>query len=545
MTDNFDVSSDLPAPRDDEPASLRQDIVDELADHLACSLHRELHRTPDAHTAQRNVLNRFGNPAALARRLWRDALWEKIMSQRITTIMATIAAVAAVSICVLLWRSLEQSRQAQSALAVSTERLIEKLGTLTVAPPATGAAADSWFPLSFTLKDEQGQPVRGTAKVQTRGQTMGGISLNKEADEAGRVDFGQIPGGQYWVGVEIGTDPRFFWHDEGLLVGPGQPSSHEIVCPPIKPPPLAKLRPVLEGPDDLRSKPLVYVVSFRGRGSFSFAGHEWSLSVPNNEANVLFDSDGLFVGLVIRGMHEASPTRDGTVRKHLTLTHQSEPKIADWSGVSFIGVYRKPEGMEFGPAVTETEVLRSDDFHDFHPGGYEVSGGEFRTSDVGETDWRLESSSEVWDRIRERVKNLPDASATTEAAAPTEQQHTVKLRLVQDQPGRPPAAGVTISVPNNLLTWTQRIPARIASATDATVLQTDSDGRASFNLMQQKLSENAVLSLTVTTLREFAFVSIYAQPGDSTEKEIVVPVSPPVECSLAFDVQRPDELKDE
>ena len=38
------LSADLPPPRDDEPAGLRQDILDELADHLACAYNRELLR---------------------------------------------------------------------------------------------------------------------------------------------------------------------------------------------------------------------------------------------------------------------------------------------------------------------------------------------------------------------------------------------------------------------------------------------------------------------------------------------------------------------
>ena len=38
------LSALLPPPRDDEPASLRQDILDELGDHLACAYNRELLR---------------------------------------------------------------------------------------------------------------------------------------------------------------------------------------------------------------------------------------------------------------------------------------------------------------------------------------------------------------------------------------------------------------------------------------------------------------------------------------------------------------------
>ena len=35
------LAADLPAPRDDEPPSLRQDILDELADHLDFAIRRE------------------------------------------------------------------------------------------------------------------------------------------------------------------------------------------------------------------------------------------------------------------------------------------------------------------------------------------------------------------------------------------------------------------------------------------------------------------------------------------------------------------------
>ena len=39
-----EIAADLPPPRSDEPTSLRQDIIDELADHLTCSVQREQFR---------------------------------------------------------------------------------------------------------------------------------------------------------------------------------------------------------------------------------------------------------------------------------------------------------------------------------------------------------------------------------------------------------------------------------------------------------------------------------------------------------------------
>ncbi|MFH1299826.1 MAG: hypothetical protein ABIK07_02100, partial [Planctomycetota bacterium] len=74
---------DFPPERDDEPSSLRQDIIDELSDHFVCALNRELLKNPDEQTAKQRVLNQFGDPIKIACQLWLDAMKEKIMSQRI------------------------------------------------------------------------------------------------------------------------------------------------------------------------------------------------------------------------------------------------------------------------------------------------------------------------------------------------------------------------------------------------------------------------------------------------------------------------------
>jgi hypothetical protein len=82
---NFDLLADLPAPRDDEPPSLRSDIADELLDHLACAYRREILKDGDEVAAERRVLDRFGDPKKLARRLWWQAMWSRIMGRRMLT----------------------------------------------------------------------------------------------------------------------------------------------------------------------------------------------------------------------------------------------------------------------------------------------------------------------------------------------------------------------------------------------------------------------------------------------------------------------------
>src|SRR5271165_7509364 len=105
------LSAELPAPRDDEPGGLRDDILDELADHLACAYRRELLRGADAATAHQRVLDRFGDPAAVARRLWLDAMKGKIMSQRILVACCVLLTLISLSLAGLLWTQAVRSRE--------------------------------------------------------------------------------------------------------------------------------------------------------------------------------------------------------------------------------------------------------------------------------------------------------------------------------------------------------------------------------------------------------------------------------------------------
>ena len=97
------LSTDLPAPRDDEPAGLRQDILDELADHLACSYNRELLRGASPGEARRRAIERFGDPAAVARRLWLDAMKGKIMAQRVLIVTCLVVMAACFGLVGLAW----------------------------------------------------------------------------------------------------------------------------------------------------------------------------------------------------------------------------------------------------------------------------------------------------------------------------------------------------------------------------------------------------------------------------------------------------------
>ena len=125
MSDD-DIAADLPQRREDEPASLRRDIIDELADHLDCAVARErLAARGEAGlkeaSVQQQVFARFGSPARVARGLWWDAMQERIMAQRIPAIMAGTAAAACVIMCVLLWQFVQDSQRSQAAALASMQ----------------------------------------------------------------------------------------------------------------------------------------------------------------------------------------------------------------------------------------------------------------------------------------------------------------------------------------------------------------------------------------------------------------------------------------
>ena len=104
------LSTLMPAPRDDEPANLRREILDELGDHLACAYNRELLRGANSQLARQRVLDLFGDPAAVARRLWLDAMKGKIMAQRVLVATCLVVMLACAATVGLAWQWMNQDR---------------------------------------------------------------------------------------------------------------------------------------------------------------------------------------------------------------------------------------------------------------------------------------------------------------------------------------------------------------------------------------------------------------------------------------------------
>jgi len=254
MNPHHDLAADLPPPNADEPASLRQDIVDELADHLTCAARQEALRaeldtdgdTPDEQTIADRVLARFGDPRRIARRLWFDAMKGRLMMQKLTAAFAAVAAVGAIAGCVLLWTALDATRSTL-AEAIAENRKdrqssedanravlaqLAKLQTEAKKPPRSL----EWNPLRVKLVLDGGSrgPAVGytvyvTGQPYKRGEKE--ESISKKTDAAGLVDFGLVRPGNYSLQVYTpwNTSQRY-----GLLIQPGDEVEKTLLCPSMR-----------------------------------------------------------------------------------------------------------------------------------------------------------------------------------------------------------------------------------------------------------------------------------------------------------------------
>src|SRR5262245_58401183 len=189
-----DLTADLPAPREDEPSTLRRDIADELADHLACAVRREQLKEGQgdqprgsradvesddwwAQPTLRRGLERFGDPRAVARRLWCDHMRERIMAQRFTAIMAGVGAAACVAACLVLWQFVQDARAGQAASLAEMREFNAKLLAGLQRPAETPAADSGWAKVRVKLVDAESGEAINDAAVTLEGTALGSTNL--------------------------------------------------------------------------------------------------------------------------------------------------------------------------------------------------------------------------------------------------------------------------------------------------------------------------------------------------------------------------------
>ncbi len=310
-----DIAGDLPAPRDDEPDSLRQDIADELADHLQSSFTRELHFTPEESSAKHKVLDRFGDPRRVARQLWFDAMKEKIMSQRVLIGALVVTAVACLGSTGLMWMLVDQTRLANQALVEQVEQsrkanetmleqsratnaaLLDKLSGLALSPVGTGEPVKSmeWNSVRFRLvKDATGGRPAAGFTVSLNGyllDTAKEIELRRLTGPDGIADLGLVRPGQHPLSV---STP---WNEARstatLTVLPGQSIMDEIVCPGAERE-LTTASLSVEWPEELRAKHF-WIVAHLSQTGREITGERWSGPSKLRDHLVIVDGEGVAV----------------------------------------------------------------------------------------------------------------------------------------------------------------------------------------------------------------------------------------------------------
>ena len=303
-----DLAAALPAAREDEPPELRRRIVAELRDHLHAAFQRELLLTADAGQARCNVLARFGDPARLARKLWFEAMWEKIMSQRLMLAAMVVVVLVSVGSMGLTWFVVAQAGQVNQALLEqnrsANEALLAKLAALNNAGENPGKSME-WNSLKVRLVFEKpGGAPAADVRMALQGHILAAGSataMARATDGDGIADFGLVRPGQYGVlhfqmpwgesieGCQPGLGMVLGFGGQSVTVLPGEPQTLEIVCP--SKPQETEIGIAVDWPNDLASQRL-WLVCDLIRSPREVGGQTWSPSDEDAPQYVVVDPSG-------------------------------------------------------------------------------------------------------------------------------------------------------------------------------------------------------------------------------------------------------------
>jgi hypothetical protein len=204
----------LPSPRRNEPGHLRQDILDELTDHLAFAAEREQERgaKTDAEIRQR-VLEQFGNPMTIARKLWFDAMKETIMRDWIQTIVIGIMCVAVVGFMTLVYKQMQTTSNAMLSALNDRPTLAEDLYPSIEVHLHRGSV--------------DGPPVDGV-QIRFRGKMFNeeSQSFNEVTESDGIFEFGPIRPGSYSLEFTDASTDMSMYHTTVLFSGEGTKVIH-------------------------------------------------------------------------------------------------------------------------------------------------------------------------------------------------------------------------------------------------------------------------------------------------------------------------------
>lgn len=279
--DAGELASRLPPLRDDEPASLRQEIVDEILDHLQCGLRRELIiQQGNEALAKERTLSRFGDPREVARKLWFQAMWSRIMSQRIVVGSALFSMLVCVALVGAMMWVMQQQQQANAALM---ERIIQLIPQ--PAPkeqPLSPEVPRVHLQVKTTLDSKAGPPAPGCSITVSKQLELGQAaatgmisngSLMFTSDASGLADCGLTEPGRFEVSVRSPTNE--YVRATFTISSQGEHIEH-IVVPSQIPEMTRVVFHCGDAPEINKDNQIGLVMRLRPRGPRVFAGRSWA-----------------------------------------------------------------------------------------------------------------------------------------------------------------------------------------------------------------------------------------------------------------------------
>jgi hypothetical protein len=250
----------LPPPRADEPASLRREIIDELSDHLICARKREqlAGGSQTAEVIQQRVFDRFGDPAEVARKLWLDWMWEKIMTQRILVGLCALLTVVTCAALAFAWVSINRQHDLIADMKLTSQAQLEqqqKHFERLLAATQNNKAPSDWNPveLRFVKGKDDGPPAEGIkVTVSIKASETGIPDMEAVSNDQGVVRFERVRYGSYTMRVSNTVGESF---SSNFTLQPGEGLTRTVVCPepPTQP---SQVFPRIVWPQDLADRPL-------------------------------------------------------------------------------------------------------------------------------------------------------------------------------------------------------------------------------------------------------------------------------------------------
>lgn len=215
-----ELSASLPAVSDEEPPSLRQDICDELNDHLQCLIRGEQCRTGnDRQTVWKRVVSRFGDPGQVARTLYWQAMWSRVMQQR--ALMAVSASMLIIGMLMvgLMWTMLQRQQDLLERQLTTAEK---HQSTLEAIVNQIGRPVS---PLG-TLRVHADRPI--SARLNG-GALQNSIDFDLDSSEGPKdIDFGELPPGIYFLTV---ASRQEWMHTERIVLHTGEARVEDFSVP--------------------------------------------------------------------------------------------------------------------------------------------------------------------------------------------------------------------------------------------------------------------------------------------------------------------------